>query len=113
MLELPLAEIATDHSPAFTSCVSQLIAKKVLPLSEHIRLEEFWSNLSENLTVAAYCQKEMKEKYDVMHQFANVSEELDTMGNNIHQLKNKLQQIDVEEAKLLARLGKLREERSL
>lgn len=41
MLEFPLAEISTDHSSAFTSCVSQLIAKKVLPLPEHIRLEEF------------------------------------------------------------------------
>lgn len=106
-----MAEIATDHSPAFTSCVSQLIAKKVLPMPEHIRLEEFWSNLSESLTVAAYCQKEMKEKYDTMNQFDNVSKKLDIMGNNIHQLKDKLHQMDVEEAELLARLGKLREER--
>lgn len=44
MLELSLAEIATDHTPAFISCVSHLVSKKVLPLSEHIRLEEFWSS---------------------------------------------------------------------
>lgn len=111
MLELPLAEIATDHTPAFTSCVSHLIAKKVLPLSEHIRLEEFWSSLSENLTVAAYCQKEMKEKLNTMNQFAHVSSKLDTMGNNIQQLKDRLHQVDVEEAELIAGLGKLREER--
>lgn len=46
-----------------------------------------------------------------MSQFANISKELDTMGSNIHQLKDKLHQIDVEDAELLARLGQLREER--
>lgn len=111
MLELPLAEIAAHHTPVFTKCVSHLIAKKVLPLSEHIRLEEFWSSLSENLTAAAYCQKEMKEKRDTIDQFSNVSKKLDTMGNSIQHLKVKLQQVDMEEAELLARLGKLKEER--
>lgn len=111
MLELPLAEIATDHTPPFTSCVNHLIAKKVLSESEHIRLEEFWSSLSENLTVVAYCQKEMKEKLDTINQFANVSGKLDVMGNTIYQLKDRLHQLDVEEAELIARLGKLREER--
>lgn len=48
ILELPLAEISTNHSSAFMSCVNQLIAKKVLPLPEHIRLEEFRSSLSES-----------------------------------------------------------------
>ncbi|KAF7127015.1 hypothetical protein RHSIM_Rhsim11G0018000 [Rhododendron simsii] len=104
-------QIATDHNLAFTNYVSHLIANKELPLSEHIRLEEFWSSLSENLTVAAYCQKGMKEKRDTIDQFANVSKKLDTMGNNIQHLKDKLHQIDMEKAKLLARLGKLREER--
>ncbi|KAI8572243.1 hypothetical protein RHMOL_Rhmol01G0182700 [Rhododendron molle] len=67
MLELPLTEIATYHTPAFTSCVNHLITKKVLLESEHIRLEEFWLSLSENLTLAAYCQKEIQEKLDTIN----------------------------------------------
>ncbi|KAF7153737.1 hypothetical protein RHSIM_Rhsim01G0158600 [Rhododendron simsii] len=115
---LPIAsqEVATTKtsmvSPSSVNEMCEPIDSKEGPsLSEHFKLEEFGSNLSESLTIAAYCQKEMKEKCDIMSQFANVSNELDTMGNNIHQLKDKLHQIDVEEAKLLAHLGQLREER--
>ncbi|KAF7126358.1 hypothetical protein RHSIM_Rhsim11G0028400 [Rhododendron simsii] len=111
MLELPLVEIATNHTIAFSNSVSQLIANKVLPLSEHIRLEEFWSTLSENLTTVAICQKQTKEKRDTMDQFANVSKNLDAMGNNIQHLKAKLHQIDMEQAELVTRLGKLKEEK--
>ncbi|KAF7141930.1 hypothetical protein RHSIM_Rhsim06G0202100 [Rhododendron simsii] len=111
MLEVPLAEIANNYSIAFSESVSRLIAKKVLPLSEHIRLEKFWATLSENLTTAAICQKQMKEKRDSIDQFANVSKDLDTMGNNIEHLKVKLHQIDMEEAELITRLGQLKEER--
>lgn len=111
MLELPLSELATDQYPAFTSCVNHLISEKVLPLSEQIKLEEFGSSLSEILTIAAYYQKEIKEKYDTINQFATASKKLDIMGSNIHQLKNELQQIDKEEAELFACLNQLKEQR--
>lgn len=111
LLELPLAQIATDYTAVFTDCVYQLMGKKVLPLAEQIRLEEFCSTLSENLTAAAICQKQMKEKRHTIDEFVNVSKKLDTMGNNIQHLRDKLQQIDMEEAELIARLGKLKEQK--
>ncbi|KAF7152333.1 hypothetical protein RHSIM_Rhsim01G0063400 [Rhododendron simsii] len=111
MLELPLSEIVTDHISAFMSYVNHLISRKIRPLSEQIKLEEFGSSLNENLTIVAYCQKEMKEKQETINQIANVSKKLDSIGNNIHHLRNDLQQIDKEEAELLTRLGQFREER--
>lgn len=95
----------------FTSCVNQLLAKKVFPFQEQIRLKAFESSLSESLSLAAYYQREMKEKHDLIDQFAHTSKYLDTLGNTIHQLKGRLQQIDVEENELLDRLNNLREER--
>lgn len=109
MLELPLSEIGTDHILAFTSCVNYLISRRILPISEQIKLEEFGSSLSENLTIAAYCQKEMKEKQETINQITSVSKRLDNMGNNICQLKNDLQQLDKEETELLTHLSQLRE----
>ncbi|KAF7152704.1 hypothetical protein RHSIM_Rhsim01G0164100 [Rhododendron simsii] len=110
LLEFPLSEIAIDHTTAFTSCVNYLISKKVFPLFEQIKLEEFGSIINESLTIAAYCQKEMKDKQDTLSQFAAISTKLDTMGSNIHQLKDELQQIEDEKAKLLARLSQLDEQ---
>lgn len=53
----------------------------------------------------------MKEKRHTIDEFVNVSKKLDTMGNNIQHLRDKLQQIDMEKAELIARLGKLKEQK--